>query len=197
MNKLLLCMALGLSLAGAAQATPIALPLPTPSGAPIAPAPVPTPVPTTTPAIPSTAAALDPAQLRELRSRYAAWQALPELERARVREAARRIAALPPAQQQTLRERFTVQDQRFRDGWLLGPQLGQLFPKLQGLFGYLPAEQREPALAILRQLNVDQLAQLSLVAQRTPPQDRDQVRSQFLALAPGARDAWLKQHVGH
>lgn len=193
MNKSLLCLAFGLGLVGAAQATPVALPLPAPSSA----APVPTPIPTTTPAIPSTATVLDPAQLRELRSRYAAWQALPEPERARIRDAARHIAALPPAQQQTLRERFTQQDQRFRDGWLLGPQLGQLFPKLQGLFGYLPAEQREPALAILRQLSVDQLAQLSLVAQRTPPQDRDQVRSQFLALAPGARDAWLKQHVGH
>jgi hypothetical protein len=191
MSKTLLILVAGMSLAGSAAAAPesVALPLPVPSSA--------SPVPTTTPAIPATPAALDPAQLRELRSRYAAWQALPEPERARVREAARRIAALPPAQQQTLRERFAEQDQRFRDGWLLGPQLGQLFPKLQGLFGYVPAEQREPALAILRQLSTDQLAQLTLVAQRTPPQEREQVRAQFLALAPGARDAWLKQNVGH
>ncbi|WP_312236678.1 DUF3106 domain-containing protein [Stenotrophomonas sp.] len=191
MSKTILSLVVGLSLAGSAAAAPesVALPLPQPVGA--------TPVPTTTPAMPATSAALDPAQLRDLRSRYAAWQALPEPERARVRDAARRIAALPPAQQQTLRERFAQQDQRFRDGWLLGPQLGQLFPKLQGLFGYLPAEQREPALAILRQLSSDQLAQLTLVAQRTPPQEREQVRAQFLALAPGARDAWLKQNVGH
>lgn len=191
MSKTILSLVVGLSLAGSAAAAPesVALPLPQPVGA--------TPVPTTTPAMPATPTALDPAQLRDLRSRYAAWQALPEPERARVRDAARRIAALPPAQQQTLRERFAQQDQRFRDGWLLGPQLGQLFPKLQGLFGYLPAEQREPALAILRQLSSDQLAQLTLVAQRTPPQEREQVRAQFLALAPGARDAWLKQNVGH
>ncbi|MGE8215809.1 hypothetical protein D3C87_198850 [compost metagenome] len=189
MSKPILCLAVCLALAAPAAAAPEALPLPAPSAG--------VPAPTTAPAIPATPAALDPAQLRELRSRYAAWQALPEPERARVGEAARRIAALPPAQQQALRERFAQQDQRFRDGWLLGPQLGQWFPKLQGLFGYLPAEQREPALAILRQLNVDQLAQLSLVAQRTPPQERDQVRAQFLALAPAARDAWLKQNVGH
>ncbi|WP_313344477.1 DUF3106 domain-containing protein [Stenotrophomonas sp.] len=186
MNKSILLLALGL--AGAAQAAPQPLPLP---------APVSVPTPTTAPAIPATAAALDPAQLRELRSRYAQWQALPESERARIREAARRVAALPAAQQQTLRATFNEQDQRFRDGWLLGPQLGQLFPKLQGLFGFLPAEQREPALAVLRQLNVDQLAQLTLVAQRTPPQERDQVRNQFLALAPAGRDAWLREHVGH
>ncbi|MEG2802977.1 DUF3106 domain-containing protein [Stenotrophomonas sp.] len=193
MSKTTPCLALFLSasaLMATASAAPQPLALPPPAAAG-------TPVPASTPAIPATAVALDPAQLAELRRRYAAWQALPEPERARLRDAARRIASLPPAQQQTLRARFAEQDQRFRDGWLLGPQLGQLFPKLQGLFGYVPAEQREPALAILRQLSVDQLAQLSLVAQRTPPQERDQVRSQFLALAPSARDAWLKQHVGH
>ncbi|MCF7751662.1 DUF3106 domain-containing protein [Bacillus subtilis subsp. subtilis] len=188
MNKTILRVALLLGAPGMASAAPH--PVPT-IGAPAAATPA------TSPAIPTTPAALDPAQLRDLRSRYAAWQALPESERARIRDAARRMAALPPAQQQALRERFAAQDQRFRDGWRLGPQLGQLFPKLQGLFGYLPADQREPALAILRQLNVDQLAQLSLVAQRTPPQERDQVRAQFLALAPAARDAWLKQNVGH
>jgi hypothetical protein len=186
MNKSILLLAL--SLAGTTQAAPQPLALPTP---------VSTPTPTTSPAIPATAAALDPAQLRELRSRYAQWQALPEAERARIRDAARRVAALSAAQQQTLRATFNEQDQRFRDGWLLGPQLGQQFPKLQGLFGFLPAEQRAPALAVLHQLSVDQLAQLTLVAQRTPPQERDQVRSQFLALAPAGRDAWLREHVGH
>lgn len=190
MNKPILLLAcLAATLSAPAAATSVPLPLPVPSEA--------APVPATRTAIPTTATALDPAQLADLRGRYAVWQSLPESERARVRDGARRIAALSPAQQQALRERFAQQDQRFRDGWLLGPQLGQWFPKLQGLFGYLPAEQREPALAILRQLNVDQLAQLSLIAQRTPPQEREQVRSQFLALAPGARDAWLKQHVGH
>ena len=45
---------------------------------------VPAPASATAPAIPATPAALDPAQLRELRSRYAAWQAMSEGERARV-----------------------------------------------------------------------------------------------------------------
>ncbi|MFI8717425.1 DUF3106 domain-containing protein [Stenotrophomonas sp. NPDC077464] len=184
MNKSSLLLAL--CLCTGAHAAP--LPLPQPA----APA---VPVPTTAPAIPATPAALDPAQLRQLRARYAQWQALPEAERARIRDAARRVAALPAAQQQALRARFDEQDQRFRDGWLLGPQLGQQFPKLQGLFGYLPAAQRESALVALRQLNDGQLAQLTLIAQRTPPQERDQVRDQFLGLAPAARDAWLRENV--
>ncbi|WP_102945998.1 DUF3106 domain-containing protein [Stenotrophomonas sp. VV52] len=186
MNKSILLLLMALS--AGATAAPQALPLPTPVAAPV-------PTPTTAPAIPATPAALDPAQLRELRTRYAQWQALPESERTRIREAARRVAALPAAQQQSLRARFDEQDQRFRDGWRLGPQLGQQFPKLQGLFGYLPVEQREPALLALRQLNDGQLAQLTLIAQRTPPQERDRVRDQFLGLAPAARDAWLRENV--
>ncbi len=182
MNKSILMLALGLTTGAHAAPQPLALPTATPT-------------PTTAPAIPATPAALDPAQLRELRSRYAQWQALPESERTRIRDAARRIAALPAAQQQALRARFDEQDQRFRDGWRLGPQLGQQFPKLQGLFGYLPQAQREPALAALRQLNDGQLAQLTLIAQRTPPQERDRVRDQFLGLAPAARDAWLRENV--
>lgn len=136
-----------------------------------------------------------PAELRELRSRYAQWQALPESERARVREAAHRMASLPPEQAQGVRDTFHAQDARFRDGWRLGPSLGAQYPKLQGLFGFVPADQRDAALAVLRQLSADQLAQLSLVAQRTPPQERDQVRGEFLKLGAADRDRWLREHV--
>jgi len=137
----------------------------------------------------------DAAALRQLHSRQAQWQALPEAERARIREAARRLAALPAEQQQAVRATFAAQDTRFREGWRLGPALGAQFPKLEGLFGYLPMEQRDAALAVLHQLSPDQLAQLALIAQRTPPQDRDRVRAAFLALAPGARDRWLHENV--
>jgi hypothetical protein len=139
---------------------------------------------------------LAPVQQRELRARYAAWQALPESERARIRRAALAVAALPPQQQAALRLRFAGQDQLHRDGWRLGPGLGALYPKLQPLFGYLPVEQRAPVLALLRELNEVQLAQLVLISQRTPPQDREVLREQLLALAPAARAAWLSEKVG-
>ncbi len=155
------------------------------------------PPPTALPqAVPAPAASeWTPAQVRELRSQQAQWQALPESERTRVRDAARRLAALPPEQQQSVRATFAAQDARFRDGWRLGPTLGAQFPKLEGLFGFLPVEQRDTALKVLRQLNADQLAQLTLIAQRTPPQERDTVRAAFLALAPADRDRWLHAHV--
>jgi hypothetical protein len=141
-------------------------------------------------------ASMSPAQRREVRSRYAAWQALPDSERQRIRQAAATLAALPAEQRQALRARYMDIDKMHRDGWLLGPQLGALYPRLQPLFGYLPAAEREPVIALLRQLTAGQLEQLSLISQRTPPQQRDELRTQLLALAPAQRDAWLREKVG-
>lgn len=159
--------------------------------------PVPLPAPASSTAVgPASWQQLDPAQQRQRRTDYAAWRALPESEREHIRQAAARFNALPADQQQRLRAQFQAQDQAFRDGWRLGPQLGLPFPKLQGLFGFVPAGQRDATLAVLRQLSPAQLVQLSLVAQRTPPQDRDAVRAAFLAVPAAERDSWLKRQAG-
>ena len=191
MNKTVfasLLLALPLSLSAAPQTVNVPLPPPSP-GTEVA-----TPAPT---AAPSAFAQLDAQQQRQRRADYAAWRALPEGERERIRQAAARFNALPADQQQRLRQQFQAQDQAFREGWRLGPQLGLEFPKLHGLFGFVPAEQREAALAVLRQLSPAQLAQLALVAQRTPPQEREAVRSAFLAVPATERDTWLKRQAGH
>jgi len=140
--------------------------------------------------------ALTTAQKREARSRYAAWQALSEAERQRLRQAAAALAALPPAQRQAVQAGFAGMDQLHRDGWLLGPQLGMFYPRLQPLFGFLPEAERAPVLALLRALDPLQLEQLSRVAQRTPPQERGALRAELLALAPAQRAAWLQQKAG-
>lgn len=139
---------------------------------------------------------LDAAQKREARARYAAWQALPESEKQRLRQTAATLAALPAAQREALQARFAGMDQLHRDGWLLGPQLGSFYSRLQPLFGFLPAAERAPMMALLRALDVDQLEQLSLISQRTPPQERDALRAQLLALPPAQRADWLRQRVG-
>lgn len=162
--------------------------------------------PTAVPTMPSASAdavgtrhswtSMSPAQRREVRSRYAAWQALPDGERQRIRQAAAQLAALPPEQRQALRARYMDIDRMHRDGWVLGPQLGALYPRLQPLLGYVPSAEREPVIALLRQLDAAQLEQLSLISQRTPPQQREELRTQLLALAPAQRDAWLREKVG-
>lgn len=156
-----------------------------PAGVPVTPAP----------ALP-TWDQLSAEQKRQRRSDYAAWRSMSESERQRVRQAAGQFSALPPARQNVLRDSFAAQDQAFRDGWRLGPLLGEHFGRLQGMFGYVPEDQREATLAMLRQLTPAQVSQLTLVAQRTPPQQRDAVRTEFLAVAPAQRDAWLTRQVG-
>jgi Protein of unknown function (DUF3106) len=195
MNKTALAsllLALPLSLSAAPQTLNVPLPPPSSANPPATTASAP---PAAT-AAPSAFAQLEAEQQRQRRADYAAWRALPEGERERIRQAAARFNALPADQQQRLRQQFQSQDQAFREGWRLGPQLGLEFPKLHGLFGFVPAEQREAALAALRQLSPAQLAQLTLVAQRTPPQERDTVRSAFLAVPVAERDAWLKRQAG-
>ena len=186
MNKFLLASGL-LVLPLCAAAAPNALTLPAPTAEPAR---------AVDGASPAGFASLDVATQRQRRADYAAWRALPEAERERIRVAASRFARLPAAQLQHLREQFQAQDQAFREGWRLGPELGQQFPKLHGLFGFVPPQQREAALAVLRALTPAQLSQLTLVAQRPPPQERDAVRSAFLALPAAERDSWLKRQAG-
>lgn len=140
--------------------------------------------------------AMTPAQRSELRARYRAWRALDETERNRVRAGRARWEALPADQQRALRTQFTTMDRLHRDGWRLGPTLGAHYPRLQPLFGYVPEAQRGSVLTLLRALDQEQLRQLAVLSQRTPPQERDALRDELLAQPAAARAAWLKRRLG-
>ncbi|WP_372392841.1 DUF3106 domain-containing protein [Xanthomonas sp. NCPPB 3582] len=153
------------------------------------------------PATPSAAqqrarwAALTPVQQADLRARYAAWKALTATDRVVLRQARERLQGLPEDQQRALRTQFTALDRLHRHGWRLGSQLGNFYPQLQPLVGYVPAAQREQLLAVLRSLDAAQLAQLAVLAQRTPPQERDGLREALLAQAPATRGSWLSRQL--
>jgi hypothetical protein len=139
--------------------------------------------------------ALPEAQRRERRERWQAWQALPADERARLRAAAGAFAALPVQDQVDLRARFAQLDESRRHGWLLGPQLGADWERLQPLLMQVPAGQREPLLAALRGMSAQQRADLGVLAQRIPPQDRDRLRRELLAQRPADRGRWLVEQL--
>lgn len=181
MPKIEWLLALALLPAVRTSAAPPAIPVP------LAEAPV------TNAGLPARWNTLPPARQREVRARYKAWRALPESERQRQRDAAAGLAALPVVEQQALRARFAGLDRLYRDGWRLGPQLGAFYPALQPLLGYLPETQREPMLALLRQLDARQLGQLSRLSQRTPPQEREALRTELLALPAAGRAQWLQR----
>ncbi|MCS3808486.1 DUF3106 domain-containing protein [Xanthomonas sp. 4461] len=140
-------------------------------------------------------AALTPVQQADLRARYAAWKDLTATDRVVLRQARERLHSLPDDQQRALRTQFTAMDRLHRDGWRLGSQVGAFYPQLQPLIGYVPVDQRERLLAVLRSLDAGQLEQLAVLAQRTPPQDRDGLRDALLAETPATRSAWLKRQL--
>ena len=136
-----------------------------------------------------------PAAQRESREAWQAWQALPEAERHRLRAAAAAFSALQPDQQQTLRAQYEALDGSERRGWLLGPVLGADYPKLHALVAQVPPDQRDALLEALRALSPEGRADLSVLAQRTPPQARDALRTELLAQPAPQRDAWLRDRL--
>lgn len=137
----------------------------------------------------------EPERLR-LRAQWQAWLALPGDERAAVAAAAARFNALPIEQQIALRARFDALDHEDRHAWLLGPTLGAAFPSLQPLLGWVPEDEREPLLAMLRAMPPAQRDMLGVLAQRTPPQQRDALRRGLLATPLASRDTFLRTQLG-
>lgn len=125
------------------------------------------------------------------RERYLAWQALSDSERARVLAAADRFRALPVAQQQQRRAAFDALDGSERRGWLLGPVLGGDYPALQPLLAQVPVEEHAPLMRVLRAMTPSQRRDLAVLMQRTPPQERVQVRSELAGLETERVSAWL------
>jgi hypothetical protein len=135
--------------------------------------------------------ALSPSQRGERRERYAAWRSLSTDERAAVRAAMTRYAALPADQQQVLRAQFDALDRSDRRGWLLGPSLGMDYPALQPLLAQVPASDHEGLLRVLRAMSRQQRIELGVLVQRTPPQERDDLRRALLSTSAANRQEWL------
>lgn len=136
------------------------------------------------------------AQRRERRAHYQAWRELGAEEQARLRAAATEIATFDAPRQAALRAQFAALDDLQRHGWRLGIALGAEYPALHPLLGYVPQAQRLPLLSMLRAMPAAQLADLSLLVQRTPPAERQAVRDALLALPRAQRGAWLRQRLG-
>lgn len=139
--------------------------------------------------------ALPPSQRRERRETWQAWQALPAADRLQVRAAALAFAAKSPPEQQALRAEFAQLDASERRGWRLGPGLGSAFATLQPLLLQVPDIERLPLLAALRTLTPAQRSDLGVLAQRTPPLQRDALRRALLSTAQVNRAGWLQSEL--
>lgn len=130
---------------------------------------------------------------RDQRERQAAWLQLDETQRQRVRAAATAFTALSADDQSRLRAEFAQLDRSEQRGWLLGPQIGALWPQLSPLFSYVPEDERAPLLRILHEMDGDQLQMLGRIAWRTPPEQRDALRKELIDVPAANRGAWLAQ----
>ena len=129
------------------------------------------------------------------RGQWQAWRALSPNERVLLRTLDRRWAALDPLEQQSLRERFLAQPSDARNGWWLGPALGRDWPRINALFAFVDAAERDALLQLLRETDIDGWDVLARLAQITPPEERAQLRTELLAQSPSQRGAWLRAQL--
>lgn len=129
------------------------------------------------------------------RGQWQAWRELTASERIQLRAIAQRWQTLDPLRQQALRERFDAQSSDARDGWWLGPALGRDWPHVNALFAFVDAGQRDALLQLLRETDADGWDVLARLAQTTPPEERERMRTELLAQAPSQRGAWLRAQL--
>jgi hypothetical protein len=139
--------------------------------------------------------ALPLADRRQRREHWQAWHALPADQRLEVQAAALAYAALAPDAQQALRAEFAARDDVERHGWLLVPALGADFAALQPLVQQVPLPQRAPLLAVLHAMTPAERIDLAMLAQRTPPQQRQALRRALLSTSAANRAAWLQAQL--
>lgn len=138
---------------------------------------------------------LPPSVHGERRSQWQAWRALNADERIRLRTLDQRWGRLAPQEQQVLRQRFLSQSADARNGWWLGPELGRDWPRINALFAYVDADERDALLTMLRQVDSDGWDVLERLAQATPPEEREKLRNELLAQSPSQRGAWLRSQL--
>lgn len=122
-----------------------------------------------------------------------AWAQLDAAAQAGLREAALRFAGLPADEQASLQRRFAALDRMERRGWRFGPDLGDDWPGLQPWLGFVPEDERDPLLRILRAMDSAQRAQLAELLRRQSPAGRIELRQELLAIPAARRAGWLDE----
>ena len=130
-----------------------------------------------------------------LRERYNAWRQLDAVAAEAVENAVQAFAQRTPEEQAALRAQFDALEPLDQRGWLLGPAIGVDYPKLQPLLAQLPEAQHAPMLRALRRMTNAERADLSVLAQRVPPQDRADLVRALLSTADDRRGAWLQMRL--
>ena len=129
------------------------------------------------------------------REHYQAWRRLDFVAADAVEDAVQAFARLSPDEQARLHSEFDAFEPTVQRGWLLGPVIGVDYPKLQPLLAQLPEAQHAPMLRALRRMTNAERADLAVLAQRVPPQERAELIRDLLSTADDNRAAWLRARL--
>ena len=141
--------------------------------------------------------ALPRAERDQRRERYQAWQALSPGERAQAQAAGAQYAAMAPDVQAAWRAQFEAMDRSERRGWLFGPSLGADYVALQPLLAQVPEAEHAALLRTLRSMTPQQRRDLGVLAQRTPPAARAELRRELVSVSASERGDWLWRRLQH
>lgn len=139
--------------------------------------------------------ALPPKQRALQRGAWEAWRALQPAERVHLRVIAARWQLVGSEGQLALRTRFRALPADRRQGWWLGPKMGRDWPRVAPLFAFVPEPQRDPLLALLRDVDAEDIDALERLTQITPPEERDALRLDLLRVPAAQRRTWMLEKV--
>lgn len=139
--------------------------------------------------------ALPPQTRGAQRGAWRAWRTLPAGERVRLRAIAARWRMLAGEERVGVRARFEALPADARRGWWLGPGMGRYWPRVAPLFAFAPEAERIALLALLRASDSEDIDALERLAQITPPEERDALRSDLLRVPAAERRAWMLAKV--
>lgn len=135
---------------------------------------------------------ITPQQRVRLRARYDALQDMPPDERDDVHRAFERFKALPRARQASLRKRFAALPAEQRSAFLLDAGNRDTIDVARRYFAFVPPDERDATLAMLRGLDAPTRQALRQLAGRLGAEQREVLRRDLLAATPDARAALIR-----
>ncbi|SDE13450.1 DUF3106 domain-containing protein [Aquimonas voraii] len=137
---------------------------------------------------------LPPLQRADLRERHARWAGFDAATQSTLRALEAGLASATAEEQSTLRAQFEALPEAVRRGLLAGktPELAEL---AREAFAFVPEEEREATVELLRGLGETEHGLLRRMARRLDPAAREALRAELLAAEPPARAALVRDRA--
>lgn len=135
---------------------------------------------------------LGPEEKMLLRERFAAWEQLDRPARNMALDVANRFDSLPASVQQAWRERFAALSPEQRRIYLFDPDTREAMALAMELFPFIPSDEYEPTLSMLRALDASDVGALRNRLRSMSAGQRQALRQRLLGLEPAARAAALR-----